>query len=239
LTNLEELFWREFHLDGEAREFPCLQKDSCEHGAVEAACVGVAQRRVVCGQQVQAVGEKIVGAVGEAVVGFAGDDAGFEEEGKVSVERNFAETDDDADARESLDFIGKMGGAVTNLLWERLVSGRSAADYGADPCVAELETVIAGDGVGFGGEAKLVEDGIHEVARAVAGEGTASSVGSVGSGSEAEDEDSRAGVAEAGDGASPVGLVLVGAAFGFADTLAVGTKAGAAIAGNDCLMNLP
>jgi len=83
-----------------------------------------------------------------------------------------------------------------------------------------------------------VEDGIHEVAGAVAGERAAGAVGSVGSGSEADDEDSGTGVAEAGDGASPVGLVLVGAAFGFADTLAVGAEAGAAFAGDDGLMNL-
>jgi hypothetical protein len=104
--------------------------------------------------------------------------------------------------------------------------------------VAELEAVVAGDGAGFAGEAQLVQDGIHEVAGAVAGEGAAGAVGSVGAGREAEDEDSGAGVAKAGDGTGPVGLVLVRAAFGFADAAAVGAKPGAALAGDDGFMNL-
>jgi hypothetical protein len=83
-----------------------------------------------------------------------------------------------------------------------------------------------------------VEDGVHEVAGAVAGEGAAGAVGSVGSRSEAKDEDSGARIAETGDGAGPVGLILIGAAFGFADALTVGAKASAAFTGNDGLMNL-
>ena len=212
-------------LDGEAGQFPCPQEDSGEHGAVEAAGVGVAQRRVVGGEEMQAVGKTILGAVGEAVLGFAGDDAGVEQVGEIAVEGDLSEADDDADARQGLDLGGEMGGAVANLLGEGLVAGRGAADDRGDPGVAELEAVVAGDGAGFAGEAEFVQDGIHEVAGAVAGEGTAGAVGSVGAGGEAEDEDSGAGVAEAGDGAGPVGLVLVGAAFGFADAAAVVAKA--------------
>ncbi len=83
-----------------------------------------------------------------------------------------------------------------------------------------------------------MEDGIHEVAGAVAGEGAAGAVGSVGSGGEAKDEDAGAGVAEAGNGAGPVGLVLVGAAFGFADAAAVVAEAGTTLTGNDGFVNL-
>ena len=189
-------------------------------------------------EEMQTVGEKIVGAVGEAIVGFACDDAGFKQEGEVAVKGYLSEADYDADSGESLNLASQVGCAVANLLGERLVSGRGAANDGGDPGVAELEAVVAGDGTGFGGEAKLVEDRVHEVAGAVTGEGAAGAVGSVSSGSEADDEDSSAGVAETGDRARPVGLVLVGTAFGFADTLAVSAKAGAAFAGNDGLMNL-
>ena len=104
--------------------------------------------------------------------------------------------------------------------------------------MAELEAIFAGDGAGFGGEAELVEDRIHEIARAVAGEGAAGTVGTVGSGGEAEDEDAGAGIAKAGDGAGPVGLVLVGASLGLADAAAVFAKTGAAFAGDDGLMDL-
>ena len=91
---------------------------------------------------------------------------------------------------------------------------------------------------GLVGEAQIVEDGVHEVARAVAGEDAAGAVGSVGSGSEAKDEDAGAGVAKAGDGTGPVGLVLVGATFGFADAAAVVAKAGATFTGDDGGVNL-
>ncbi len=83
-----------------------------------------------------------------------------------------------------------------------------------------------------------MEDGIHEVAGAVAGEGAAGAVGSVSAGSEAEDEDASLRVAKAGDGAGPVGLVEVGPAPGFADVSAVVAKAWAALARNDGVMNL-
>ena len=104
--------------------------------------------------------------------------------------------------------------------------------------MAEFEAVITSDGAGFGGETEFVKDGIHEVTRAVAGEGTAGAVGSVRSRGEAEDEDAGAGVTKAGNGAGPVGLILIGAAPGFADAAAVGAKAGTAFAGDDGLLNL-
>ena len=57
----------------EAGEFEGFEEDFSEHGAVEAAGEGVAERGVVAAQQGEAVGELIVGAVGELVVGAAGD----------------------------------------------------------------------------------------------------------------------------------------------------------------------
>ena len=186
----------------------------------------------------QAVGKTIVGAVGEAVLGFAGDDAGLEQVGEIAVEGDLSQADDDADARQGVNLVGEVAGAVANLLRVGLVAGRGAANDGGDPGVAELEAVVAGDGAGFGCEAELVQDGVHEVAGAIAGEGAAGAVGSVGAGGEAEDEDASARVAEAGHGAGPVGLVLVGTAFGLADAAAVCAKTGAAFAGDDGLVDL-
>jgi hypothetical protein len=228
--------WR--FLDGETSQFPCPEKNFGEHSGVEAAGVGVAERGVVRGEQVEAVGEEVVGAVGEAVFGFAGYDSGLEQEGKVAVEGDLAKADDDADAGEGLDFGGQVGSAIANLLGVGLVAGRGAADDGGDPCVAELEAVVAGDGAGLTGEAQLVEDGVHEVAGAVSGEGAAGAVGSVGARGEAEDKNSCFGVSEPGDGTGPVGVVLVGSAFGLADAAAVVAEAGAALADDDGFVNL-
>ena len=104
--------------------------------------------------------------------------------------------------------------------------------------MAELETIVAGDGAGLTGEAKLVEDGIHEVAGAIASKGTTGAIRSVSTRSQAEDENAGAGVAEARNGARPVGLVLVGTAFRFADAAAVVAQAGTTFTANDGIANL-
>jgi len=193
---------------------------------------------VIGGEQVEAVRELVMRSVGEAVLRFASDDAGLEQIGEVAVEGNLSEGDDDADSRQGLDFAGQVRGAVAEFLGGGFVSWRRAADDGGDPGMAELQAVVAGDGLWFGGKAELVEDRVHEVAGAVAGEGAAGAVGSMGAGGEAKDEDAGARVSEAGNRTAPVGLVLVGAAFGLGDALAVGAESGTALTGDDGMMNL-
>jgi hypothetical protein len=186
----------------------------------------------------ETVGKLVLGSVSETVFGFAVDHAGLEQIGEVTVKGDLPQADDDTDALQGLDLGGEMRGAVAEFLRRGFVARRSAANDRGDPGVAQFETVIAGDRAPLAGEAEVVEDGIHEVAGAVSGEGTAGAVGSVSAGSEAEDEDTRAGVAEAGNGPSPVGLVLIGATFGLRDTSAVDTETGAALAVDDGLLNL-
>ena len=104
-------------------------------------------------EQMQAVGENVFGAVGEAVLRFAGDDSGFEQEGQVTVEGDLTQADDDADAREGLNFSGEVACAVADLLRVGLVSRRRAANDGGDPGMPELEAVVTGDGARLAGEA--------------------------------------------------------------------------------------
>jgi hypothetical protein len=59
----------------------------------------------------------------------------------------------------------------------------------------------------------------------------------MGSGSEAEDENAGAGIAEAGDGACPIGLILIGSTFGLPNPFAVAAKAYAALAVDDGLLD--
>ena len=192
-----------------------------EHGTIEAASVGVAEGGVVAAEKGDAVGKEVLGGVGEGEGGTALDDSLLEEMGEVAIPGDFAEADDDANFGQGGDFGGEMGGAVADFLRGGLVAGRGAADDGADPELAELEAVVAMEGDGFAGEAELVEDGVHEVAGAVAGEGAAGAVGSVGTGGEAEDENAGVGIAEAGDGFGPVFLIAVGFSAGLADATAI------------------
>ena len=193
---------------------------------------------MVAAQEVEAVGQDVLGAVGEAVVGAARDQAGVEQVGEVAIPGDFAEADDDADAWQGVDLSGQMLGAIADLLGERFVAGRGAADDGGDPGVAEFEAVVAGDSERFGGETEIVEYGVHEVSGAVAGEGTAGAIGTVGAGSESKNQDTSAWVSEAGNRACPVGLVLVGATAGLSDSAAIVPEPRAAFAGDDGLVNL-
>ncbi len=108
---------------------------------------------MIGGEEMQAVGKKVLGSVGEAVLGFASDDAGLKQKGQIAVEGDLSEADDDADAWQRLDLGGEVRRAVTNLLRVGFVAGRCAADDGGDPGMAELETIVAGDGAGFAGQA--------------------------------------------------------------------------------------
>ena len=66
--------------------------------------------------------------------------------------------------------------------------------------MSKFEAIVAVDGAGLVGEAEFVQDGVHEVTGAVAGKGSAGSIGSVGSRREAEDEDAGAGSPKPGTG---------------------------------------
>lgn len=156
----------------------------------------------------------------------------------AAVEGYFSETYDNFDALQCGDFCSEVLAAVADLLWERFISGRSAADDGADPCVTKFEAIVACDGSGFAGEAEVVQDGVHEVAGSVSSEGAACAVGPMRTGSETNDEDPSARVSEARDGAGPVGLVLVGAAASLTDALAVGAEARAKFTADDGVLNL-
>ena len=67
--------------------------------------------------------------------------------------------------------------------------------------MAQAEAVVAGDSARLAGQAKRVQDRIHEIPGAVAGKGAASAIGSMGTRGKAEDQDARARIAKAGDGA--------------------------------------
>jgi hypothetical protein len=220
-----------------AGEFSGADEDAREHRAVQAAGIGIAQRGMIAAEQVEAVGQRVFGGVGKGVVGAAGDDAGEQQVGEEAVPGDLAEADDDADAGESADLGGEVDGTVANLLGCGLVAGRGAADDGGDPGMAQAESIVAGDGPGFAGEAELVEHGIHEIAGAVAGEGATGAVCAVGSGGEAEDEHAGARITETGHRARPVDVILVGSAAGFSDASAIVAQAGTEFAADDRVAN--
>ena len=83
-----------------------------------------------------------------------------------------------------------------------------------------------------------MEDGVHEVAGAVAGKRPARSVGSVGAGREAKNEDARVRIAESGNRFGPVFLVAVRLATRLANATNVGDESRAPRALCDVLLKL-
>ena len=193
---------------------------------------------MVAGKQVDTVRQAVFGCVGEAVWGFSRDYAGVQQMASTTVEGYFPETHDDFDAWQCGDLCSEVLATVTNLLRERFVSGRGAADDGADPCMAKLEAIVASDGSGLAGEAEVVQDRVHKVTGAVSSKRASGAISAVCAGSESNDEYTGAWISKAGDGARPVGLILIGTAASVSDALAVGSEAGAEFAVDDVVLNL-
>lgn len=230
--------WSDRQSNGKSSQFTSAQEDAGEHGAVKAACVGVAQGRVIGGQQMEPVGKQIVRTMREAVLGFAGNDAGVEQMREIPVEGDLAQADNDANPWQGTHLGGEMFGAVAYLLRLGLISGRGAADDGSNPGMAQLEAVIAGDGTGLCSEAKLVQNRVHEVSRAIAGEGPAGTVSSMGARRETENQNTGARIAKAGNGSRPVGLVKISSPFGLPDTATIIAQPGTTLAARDGVVNL-
>ncbi len=129
------------------------------------------------------------------------------------------EADDDAGFQQC-QFVGCVGETGIAFLGGGLVQRGGAADGGGDPGSREPQSVIFAPRYGTVREVRPVERGEEEVSGAVAGEEAARAVRPVRGGSEAEYDDRRVRVSEAGDGAAPVSLVLMGGLLLAGDLLA-------------------
>ena len=108
-----------------------------------------------------------------------------------------------------------------------------AADAGADVAVGQAKAVVAASRGGLVGVAGAVQGGEEPVAGAVAGEDAAGAVAAVGRRRQADDEQPRPRVAEAGDGKAPVVLILVGGALLAGHLLAPGHQPRTGTTGDD------
>ena len=193
---------------------------------------------MVAAEEGDLVGEEVLGSVAEGVGRAAGYHPLAEQMREVAVPGDLAEADDDADFWKRGDFGGEMRRAVADLLGGGLVAGRGAADYRSYPNSTQFKAVVTAGGGWFAGQAELVEDGVHEVAGAVASEGTPGAVGSVGARREAKDQDACAGIAESGHRPGPVFLVAIGFATSLADATNVGDESRTTGAICDVLLEL-
>lgn len=101
--------------------------------------------------------------------------------------------------------------------------------------MAKFEAVVCRDGARFVRQAEIVQNRVHEVAGAVAGEDAPGTIRAVRSGGKSQDKDAGAWIAKARHGTRPVGLIKVGTASNLADALAVASQPRTTLAGNDVL----
>src|SRR5206468_9486311 len=112
----------------------------------------------------------------------------------------------------------------------RLVAGRRAARRRRDVALPELESVAAADRQGLAREPVPVKGLVQPIAARIAREDPSGPIPAVSGRRQADDEQSRAGIAEPGHGSSPVLLVAEGSALLDGHAPAVGPQARAALA---------
>lgn len=98
---------------------------------------------MIAGHEPSIAGDWIFDCVSEDQLAAAFDLPGADEVRNDAIEGNLAEADDDAQIFERCDLFVEEGSAVGNLIGERLVSGRRAADYCGDPRILEGHPVFA------------------------------------------------------------------------------------------------
>jgi hypothetical protein len=126
--------------------------------------------------------------------------------------------------------------ATIQLLPGGPVLGRRAAGRGRDVAVAQSQLVAAGSRSRLVGPAIPMQCGVQPVAAGVSGEGAAGPVAPVSAGCQSYDQQTRVGIAEAGNRPTPVLLVRKLPSPRLSDPAAVVTQPGAELAGGDAII---
>src|SRR6266481_4284204 len=123
---------------------------------------------------------------------------------EISVKSDSAEHDHDLDVLHQRQLAVEMARTICDLFRRGLVQRRRAADSSGNVCVFKDQAIVAMRRGCLRSEAGFVQHRIHEVSGAVAGKGPPRAVRSMSARRETEDQNTRIGVAEAGDWLGPV-----------------------------------
>lgn len=124
----------------------------------------------------------------EGVVRAALDDTLFEENVEISVQSEAAENNDNLNILKEFYFFLEIRPAGKKLFPGGSVPGRRAVSGGGNIGIGELQAIVAAARIRLGSEAGFIERAVEKVARTVACEHSAGSVGSMGAGSQPDDE---------------------------------------------------
>src|SRR5579862_6458295 len=214
-------------------DFACPLENFKKHRFGQLASIRVLQRGMVTGEQCLSIGQGVFCAMREFHLSAPGELPCSPKMLKHTIEANLAQAYDHAQILEDGYLLVEKWRAVRELVGKRFIGGRRTAHDRGNLHSCEFHSVIAADSIWLRGEARVVEHRIQEIARAVAGEGPAGAIRSMCARGEADDQDFGVGIAEGGDGASPVFPAGICPALGSRHLLAVLPQPHASIASND------
>lgn len=137
---------------------------------------------------------------------------------------------------DHVEFAGEIGPAIFDFRGKRFVGWRGAAADGGDEKIRQSQPVFAIDRLRLIRETRAIQAIVEKIARAVAGEHSAGAIAAVSGRREADDEQSRCRIAEAGTRLSPIVFVAKGATPRLRHLLAVTDQARAFAAADDAFL---
>src|SRR5437867_5422425 len=208
-------------------------EDSAEHGAGQLARERILLARMIRSDQRDSVVEPRERAVAELRNGPQRRSTEGAPRVQVRLPADAPEPDDHADPREEAQLAQQIRLARRDLRGRRLVVGGRAPDRRGDVRVVQLEAVPGVRGRRLARERGVVERVEQPVAAAVAGEHPPGAVAAVGGRRQADEEESRAWVAESRERLRPVVLPDVAAGRRRRHRLAVRDESGTESAADD------
>src|SRR5271165_3802950 len=140
---------------------------------------------------------------------------------KISIEGDLAQRHYHLHLLQDSQLAVEIRGTIRQLGGKRLVVGWGATNRGSNVTVDHLETIVSVVGIGLGGESNLIKDGIHEFARGISRERASSTVGTVRTRGQSQDQDPSRGVSEARHRTCPVIMIAVGTTLFAPDLLPI------------------
>jgi len=168
--------------------------------------------------------------VSEPEIGEALNLAAVFQNAQIRIECDLPQRDHNLKMCKDFQFAIEERTAVAQLQRRRLVVRGRAMRCRRDPRIGKLQSVAKAPALGLGGEASLVEGPVQEVAGTIAGEHTSSTISTMRTGRQPENQQPRRGIAKGWDGFTPIVPIEICTAFRDGDLATVADQARAALA---------
>src|SRR5262249_1212529 len=209
---LRPAFWRQRNRTVTVRSYaerPRLVEDRAPHGPGQLSRARVLLAGMIRSEQVAPFGERRRGAVLELRTRIEPWKAELLPRLQERVERDAAQRQTHAHARQGGDLANQVLAAAVQLLRRGLVVGRRASRGRGDVGASQNEAIVPMRRARRAGQALPIGPSVEPLPRAIPREHAPGSIGAGRPGRQPEDQEPRRGVAESRDGTAPVFLVEV------------------------------